>query len=657
MIKKIKTFNSVLVANRGEIAVRILTAAKQLGLRTVAVYTEVDRSAPHVKLADKAVRIGDGPASESYLSRTKIINVAKQEKVEAIHPGYGFLSENVDFARICQKEKINFIGPSPETIMKMGNKTEAKNFVSNIKVPCIAGAELKTDNFSEAENIAREVGYPLIIKAVAGGGGKGMRLIKRQSDLKRAIVLAKAEAVKAFDSDEIMFERAIMSPKHIEVQIFGDKHGNVIHLGERDCSIQRRYQKVIEEAPCPTVTARVRGELGRVAVEIAKKLNYVGAGTIEFLLENDESFYFLEMNTRIQVEHPVTELITGIDLVQLQFLVADDQRLPITQEDISLKGHAIEVRLYAEDPKNNFLPSSGRIKLLKLEPIEGVRIDSGVDEGSLVSPFYDPMLSKLIGFGKNRETALYNLTKCLENTSIIGVKNNRNFLIDVLNQDSLMRGQTTTSFLDLKYSEGFFEREPTTYHYALVATLAYTGKMLNHLHHTSFISDELLGWTSSGELSASVILKSGEKTKKIMLRQKSMGFFIVEIEGILADISIDGHDIRLDGVKQDVVTFFNEDQTYVLTTSKTEYIFHEVLSLDSFLFKEETGIVSAPMHGLISGVFIKVGDRVKRGDSIIVLEAMKMQHEILASIDGEVVEISCGVGDQVSLDDVLVNLK
>ncbi len=657
MTERIKTFDSVLVANRGEIAVRILTVAKQLGLRTVAVYSEVDRGALHVKLADKAIKIGEGPADESYLSIPKIISIAKQEKVGAIHPGYGFLSENPDFARECHKEKINFIGPSPETIMKMGNKAEAKNFVSSIKVPCLAGAALVTDSFSEVKKISTEIGFPLMIKAAAGGGGVGMRLVKRQRDLKRAMILAKTEALKAFDSDKIILERAILSPKHIEVQIFGDTYGNVIHLGERDCSIQRRHQKIVEEAPCSTLTSRVRDEIGRIAIEIGKKLKYVGAGTVEFLLDKSENFFFLEMNTRIQVEHPVTELITGIDLIQLQFLVADGQRLPIEQGDVILKGHAIEVRLYAEDPSNDFLPSSGKINLLKLNPTEGVRIDRGVEEGNLISAFYDPLIAKIIGHGETREKALHNLQNCLETATLIGVKNNRNFLIDILNQESMLRGQVTTSFLDVTYSHGFCENTPKPVHYAVVAVLIHTGKMLKHLNQTNFISDELVGWASSDELKSSLTLKSGGETKKIFLRQKNMGSYIAEIGGTPINISINGYDIRVDGEKQDVITFFNDGQTYTYTTPKTEYIFHEILALDTIEKKEKIGVVCAPMHGLIANISIKLGDNVKRGDRVIILEAMKMQHELLADIDGKVTEISCVAGDQVSIDDILVKIK
>ncbi len=394
-----KHFDSVLVANRGEIALRVMRSARQLGFRTIAVYSEPDADAPHVRLADEAVLIGAAPAGESYLNAEKILAAARSTGAQAIHPGYGFLSENAAFARACEEAGLVFIGPGPEAIETMGNKAAAKRLMLEAGVPCIPGYQSHEQPDAALIAAAREIGFPLMVKAVAGGGGRGMRLVAAMEELPAALASARSEAENAFGSGELILERAVLRPRHVEIQVFGDQQGNVIHLGERDCSVQRRHQKVVEESPCPVMTTELREAMGQAAVNAARSIDYVGAGTVEFLLDADNNFYFLEMNTRLQVEHPVTEMVTGQDLVALQFHVARGCELPLSQADVVLSGHAIEVRLYAEDTGNDFLPATGTAQVWRPPSGEGVRVDHGLRQGQDISPFYDPLIAKIIACG------------------------------------------------------------------------------------------------------------------------------------------------------------------------------------------------------------------------------------------------------------------
>ena len=398
-------FSSILIANRGEIACRVIRTARALGYRTIAVYSEADAGAPHTQLADEAVCIGPAPVGESYLVAEKILNAAKQSGAEAVHPGYGFLSENAGFARACEDAGLVFIGPTPDAIDLMGNKAEAKRRMIVAGVPCVPGYEGKDQSDEVLLAEADKIGFPVMIKAAAGGGGRGMRLVHAKGDLAGAIRLARSEAENAFGSGELILEKAIIRPRHVEVQVFADTQGNTIYLGERDCSVQRRHQKVVEEAPCPVMTPDLRARMGAAAVEAARSISYRGAGTVEFLLDAKGAFYFLEMNTRLQVEHPVTEEITGLDLVALQIQVAQGEPLGITQDGVRLNGHAIEVRLYAEDPAQGFLPATGPVDLWLPGSGAGIRVDSGIRSGQDISPFYDPMLAKIIAHGETREIA------------------------------------------------------------------------------------------------------------------------------------------------------------------------------------------------------------------------------------------------------------
>ncbi len=441
-------FASLLVANRGEIACRIIRAARAEGLRVVAVFSDADEAAPHVRLADASVRIGPAPPAQSYLSIPAIIAAAKATGAEAVHPGYGFLAENADFAEAVTAGGLVFVGPPAAAIRAMGDKSAAKARMQAAGVPCAPGYHGDNQSFARFADEAERIGYPLMVKASAGGGGRGLRIVREPEGLQAALAAARSEAESAFGDGRLLIERALVGARHVEVQVFGDEHGRIVHLGERDCSIQRRHQKVIEEAPSPAVSPALRQAMGEAAVKAAAAVNYVGAGTIEFLLDGDGRFYFLEMNTRIQVEHPVTEAVTGLDLVRLQLQIAQGRPLPFAQADISLSGHAIEARLYAEDPAADFLPSIGRLVAWRPGDGEGVRVDTGVEAGSVVTPYYDSMLAKIVGFGADREQARLRLISALERSFVSGVTTNRDFLLAALRRPTFIDGQATTAFVE-----------------------------------------------------------------------------------------------------------------------------------------------------------------------------------------------------------------
>ncbi len=449
----------ILVANRGEIAIRVMRTARKMGIKTVAIYSTVDRNAPHVKFADEAVCIGEAPSSESYLLGSKIIEVAKKVKANAIHPGYGFLSENADFAEEVEKNNIIFIGPKSKAIKIMGSKLAAKDAVKSYDIPMVPGIEEAISDVAKAKAIAREIGFPILIKASAGGGGKGMRIVEKESDLESQMQRAISEAISAFGDGSVFIEKYISSPRHIEIQVMADTHGNSIHLFERECSIQRRHQKVIEEAPSVVLSSSLRAEMGEAAVRVAKACDYIGAGTVEFLLDENHNFYFLEMNTRLQVEHPVTELITGIDLVELQIKVARGEKLPFTQDELEIKGHALELRVYAEDPLNDFLPSVGHLDIYKIPSGNGIRVDNGFEEGMDIPIYYDPMLSKLITYGKTREEAIQLMSKAIDNYSIEGVQTTLSFGKFVCQHEAFTSGNFDTHFVKKYYTPDVLKAE------------------------------------------------------------------------------------------------------------------------------------------------------------------------------------------------------
>jgi len=453
---KMKKINKILIANRGEIALRVMRTCKEMGISTVAVYSEADAVAPHVKYADESVLLGPPPSSESYLQINKIISVCLDLGVDAIHPGYGFLSENADFAIKAKENNIIFIGPSPEAIQTMGSKLAAKAAVAAFGIPMIPGTDKPVTNTSEVKSIAKTIGYPILIKASAGGGGKGMRVVKKERDLEEELKRAISEATSAFGDGSVFIEKYITSNKHIEFQILGDQHGNVIHLFERECSIQRRHQKVVEEAPSTVLSKEQREVMGKAAVDVAKSCGYYGAGTVEFIYDDKGDFYFLEMNTRLQVEHPVTEEITGIDLVKEQIKIAQGEKLSFKQTDLNILGHAIEVRIYAEDPSSNFLPDIGQLKKYKLPKGPGVRVDDGFEEGMEIPIYYDPMISKLVTHGKTRAEAIDRMIRAISEYDIIGVETTLQFGSFVMNHEAFIDGSFNTNFVEKYFNHETF---------------------------------------------------------------------------------------------------------------------------------------------------------------------------------------------------------
>ena len=444
--------NKILVANRGEIALRIMRTAQKMGIKTVAVYSDADREAPHVRFADEAVHIGNSPSSESYLNMDKIVEAALKTKSQAIHPGYGFLSENAVFAQLAADNGITFIGPKPYAIKVMGNKLEAKEAVKGYNIPMVPGIEESITDISLARKVSEQIGFPILIKASAGGGGKGMRVVQQPSELPEQMERAISEAKAAFGDGAVFLEKYIESPRHIEIQILADTYGHIIHLFERECSIQRRHQKVVEEAPSAVLTPKIRAAMGEAAIKVAKACDYVGAGTVEFLLDSDKNFYFLEMNTRLQVEHPVTELITGIDLVEQQIKIARNEKLEFSQEDLSIKGHALEVRVYAEDPLDNFLPSMGTLETYIRPKGKGIRLDDGFEEGMTIPIYYDPMLAKLITYGKDREEAIQLMIGAISEYKIKGISTTLPFGKFVCEHQAFTSGEFDTHFVKNYYT-------------------------------------------------------------------------------------------------------------------------------------------------------------------------------------------------------------
>ena len=442
----------ILIANRGEIAIRIMKTAKKMGIKTVAVYSEADRNAPHVRFADQAAYIGEAPSNKSYLNGQVIIDEAKKMNVDAIHPGYGFLSENANFANLVEKNGLIFIGPKSESIKIMGSKLAAKEAVKTYHIPMVPGIDKAINNTKEAIKVAKKIGFPILIKASAGGGGKGMRIVEKEADIETQMDRAISEATSAFGDGSVFIEKYIASPRHIEIQILADTFGNTIHLFERECSIQRRHQKVIEEAPSSILTPEIRAKMGDAAIKVAKSCNYIGAGTVEFLMDQQLNFYFLEMNTRLQVEHPVTELIAGVDLVELQIKIARGEQLPISQNDLKINGHAIELRVYAEDSLNNFLPSTGKLTQYKIPVGKGIRVDNGFEEGMQIPIYYDPMLSKLITFGKTREEAIQLMIEAIDNYHVEGASTTLPFGKFVCMHEAFKSGKFDTHFVKNYYS-------------------------------------------------------------------------------------------------------------------------------------------------------------------------------------------------------------
>lgn len=657
-------FTSILIANRGEIACRVIRTAKALGYRTIAVYSDADVAAPHVQMADEAVCIGPGPVNESYLVAANILKAAADSRAEAIHPGYGFMSENAEFAQACEDAGLTFIGPTADSINLMGNKAEAKRRMIAAGVPCVPGyeGEDQTDQALLAE--AQKIDLPLMVKAAAGGGGRGMRLVHDSKDLADAIKLARAEAAASFGSGELILEKAIIRPRHVEVQVFADSQGNTVHMGERDCSVQRRHQKVVEEAPCPIMTEELRAKMGASAVDAAKNIGYRGAGTVEFLLDESGAFYFLEMNTRLQVEHPVTEIITGLDLVELQIQVAQGEPLGLTQDDITLTGHAIEVRLYTEDPAQGFLPTSGPVDLWEPATGVGVRVDSGICSGQDISPFYDPMVAKVIAGGPTREIARLRLLEALNETLLFGTKNNKDFLVACLQKQVFIDGAATTAFIAEEFSEGEMAENIPSFADSSVAAVLEFSQDFERSHRSSvMVSSNLKNWSSASplvspkkysfgesEYSLSVTPIAGE-CYKVFDSEQSVEIEILSIKGNTAHLRINE--------SQHIARFHAPEigLLYVSIDGRSAS-YRDQIRLDGM--QEQgggSGNVIAPMHGVLLEVLVSAGDEVIEGQSLAVLEAMKMHYQIVAEANGTVIEVMAEAGKQVAADDLLIQIE
>lgn len=649
-----RPFRAVLIANRGEIACRIIRTLSDLCMRSIAVYSDADRTAPHVRLADDAVYLGPSPAAESYLNIEKIIEAAKISGAEAVHPGYGFLSENADFATACEKADLVFIGPSTEAIRLMGDKAAAKRHMIEAGVPLLPGYQGGDQSDAALLEEAKKIGFPLMVKASAGGGGRGMRLVLKAKDLPQSISAARSEALSSFGSNALILERALIRPRHVEIQIFGDSHGRVIHLGERDCSVQRRHQKILEEAPCPVMTDALRERMGAAAVKVAQSVNYIGAGTVEFLLDESGAFFFLEMNTRLQVEHPVTEMVTSLDLVALQIRVAQGERLGLTQDAVSLCGHAIEARLYAEDPSKDFLPAIGQLKCLSL-PTD-VRIDSGVETGSKISPFYDPMIAKIVAFGPNRETARSKLVAALEDLVLFGVQTNRQFLIEALNKSSFISGEATTAFINEAFTPETLKPRPISHE--MTALAAATHVLATRSQNSALIYPDLFGWHSASP----IVYPLQYDEARIELICKGPKRFLVTLGAEEFDIEcVDWtHDearFSINGRSRSIVWYMPNSAEIFVQSDGVD--FHLTNSLARPKPREEIagqGDICSPLHGALTEILVKTGESVKRGARLAVVEAMKMQHDILADMDGQVEDIFAVAGTQVAANAPLIKL-
>ncbi len=660
----VRKFDSILVANRGEIAVRVMRTAQSLGYRAIAVYSEADANAPHVKMADDAALLGPPPVAESYLNMERILQAAKETGAGAVHPGYGFLAENAEFAAKCEAAGLVFIGPGAEAIELMGNKAAAKRRMIQADVPCVPGYEGEDQSDTAMTEAAGNIGFPLMVKAAAGGGGRGMRLVEDTAGLSDALAAARSEALNAFGSDELILEKAIIEPRHVEVQVFADSHGNVIHLGERDCSVQRRHQKVVEEAPCPIMTPELRARMGAAAVEAARSIDYRGAGTVEFLLDGGGDFYFLEMNTRLQVEHPVTEMITGLDLVALQINVAEGGELGIAQEDVQLNGHAIEVRLYAEDPAQDFLPMTGGIDLWHPAKGDGVRIDAGIESGLEVSPFYDPMLAKVMAWGESRETARNRLINALKDTALFGSTSNKGFLLDILGRESFAKGAATTAFIGQEFSaDDLAIPTPELGQVAMAAVLHFNVQRRRALDASLNVSAALMDWSSAGHLTTRYVYDFDGGEFDVTVSPQRDGTYTVrhgDSQVAVAVLTHDGHRavLTVDGRRQAVLYSAPGAGVLDICIDGRDWHFRNRIAFSASAQEAAGGgRVVAPMHGNLLEVLVKPGDQVEIGTRLAVLEAMKMQHDILAEIDGTVQEVLAQAGSQVAADDLLVEIE
>ncbi|MBD7947755.1 acetyl/propionyl/methylcrotonyl-CoA carboxylase subunit alpha [Psychrobacter communis] len=695
-------FSKILIANRGEIACRVAATAKRLGVRTVAVYSDADRGAKHVAVCDEAVYLGGSAPKDSYLKGDAIIAIALDVGAQAIHPGYGFLSENADFAQACQDAGLMFIGPSADAIRAMGGKSESKRLMEAAGVPLIPGYHGDNQDAQFLQQQADSIGYPVLIKASAGGGGKGMRIVENSSDFIDLLDSCRREAITSFGDDQVLIEKYALKPRHIEIQVFGDMHGNYVHLFERDCSVQRRHQKVLEEAPAPGVDAAMREAMGTAAIEAARAVNYFGAGTVEFIVEQREgamNFYFMEMNTRLQVEHPVSEAISGVDLVEWQLLVAAGKPLPKKQDELNINGHAIEARICAENPDNGFLPATGTLFTYQKPEhstfnITDVRIDDGVREGDVISPFYDSMIAKLIVHAPTREQALAKLDRALAQTRIVGLPNNVAFLRYILNTESFSQANLDTALIEREADE-LFNQHPldlsTLVVTAITQQLASEGAAQgsdidpfskptgfraysDYTRSFSLVYDEqayqarISNWHNANSAESK---KGAENSSSFTLviekeiasnEEKTNANVAAQTEKVYeSEINYDStdahnHTLWLDGARISAQSWTNNETVYVFTDGGRDEI--TLIDIMAHVGEESAavGSLKSPMPGQVVAFKVAVGDSVKKGEPLAVIEAMKIEHTITAPTDGVVAELLFAAGDLVADGDELLRI-
>ncbi len=657
----IPQINTLLVANRGEIAIRVMRTAQRLGIRTVAVYSEADAGALHVRMSDEAICIGPAAATDSYLSVERVMHAVEASQADAVHPGYGFLSENTAFAERLTEAGVIFVGPSAQAITEMGDKAKARQRMQRAGVPCIPGYDGPAQDAVNLRSEASRIGYPLMIKAVAGGGGRGMRLVKDAGEFDESMAMARSESERSFGSGALFLERAIVNARHVEIQVFADQHGTCVHLGERDCSTQRRHQKVLEESPCGVVDPQLRQAMGEQAIAAAKAVGYEGAGTVEFLLDSSSEFYFLEMNTRLQVEHPVTEMITGLDLVEWQLRVAAGQQLPSAFHSITTSGHAIEARLCAEEPAFDFRPASGDMLEWKAPDLPGVRVDSGVTRGSVISPHYDSMMAKIIAHGETREIARQRLQHALRETIVFGVRTNRDYLLALVGSAAFADGRITTDFIDHQAGQDLAIPQEDDALVLKAAVIDYRASRRQHVTQSSGVSPELLDWSNTGTLSSvmTYILDDGPVDVTVTALGDSQYTSCLndrEVTMRVEDVEDNVTSIRINGKKSHV--HYQCDSAHVwVATDQLTHGFQRWQAGDAADDQVGSGVLRAPMHGTVVDVKGSVGDVVAIGDVIAVMEAMKMQHTITADVAGRVVDISVEAGAQLGAGDAIATIE
>ena len=653
----IKPIRRLLIANRGEIARRVMRTAHEMGISTAAVYADGDRDAPFVREADTAIALQGATSAETYLNVEKVLAACRRVEADAVHPGYGFLSENAGFARAVVEAGMRWVGPSPEAIEQMGDKLAAKRVIVEAEVPILPAIQLKAGEDFQAA--AKEIGYPVLVKASAGGGGRGMRVVEAPDDLEAAITGARREAGAAFGDDTLFLERWVTSARHVEIQILGDLHGNVVHLFERECSIQRRHQKIIEEAPSPAVSPALRERMGAAAVSAAKRIGYASAGTVEFLLAS-EDFWFLEVNTRLQVEHPVTEEVTGLDLVREQLRIAEGEELGYGQDDLAISGHAIEARLYAEDPARGFLPSPGTIDVWRPAPGDIARFDSGVESGSSVSVEFDPMIAKVIAHAPTRREAAAKLARALEQTALHGLRHNRDFLVATLRESAFLAGDTTTDFIERVDPPRTRDVAGDALADAVIAT-AIAGQAVRRAN-ARVLADIRSGWRNSSMPPERVTFRHGEDEVAVEYRSVRDGTFVVNVgedaprsvavfaaNGTAVDVAIDGRRAQFDIAQQ--------GESWFVHAVNVDVQLIELPRLPPPTALEIKGGLTAPMPGNVLATHVAAGDEVREGQLLLVLEAMKMQHRITAPFDGTVKELPVREGDQVENGALLVLIE